>query len=761
MKTRYLKSILTLFMVWIVMPVMGQDCMEVFFKDGSSQKFYLEGVSMIETSKFDENGAMHSEYLYQHISTRSKKYVYCINDIDYISFTKYNEEEVKQDFYTAISETLPILYDCETIDDAEQKIDVIKNIEGVADAWSDGHQLYIKIKNWETISFHFNHDDDDASLSLQSTVNQIRSLATQIRENVVGNSDKKPSLVVANQQHKDKSRTSQITLLKSLVKDFNDYGFNAVYEDNPTLEFFAKGMYDYDIVFLLTHGGYFNKLHSFVTSEDLGQEVWSICDDEENPDNKPSKKTTDKWCNALLDLIKETKYEGTSYIKMSYVRENRESSCPSWVAHPSIKEDFFGTKGNGGLSEGKFSNNSIFFNIACQSMDGNDQNPEAWHSMADKLIDNHGLGLYFGYKGSNYRGNRAGTNLLRSLLKGLSVGYAYYNLDKNLKVEYDKKEHAELKCYPEIGKGDLFLVPTYTEAIDPAIIAESDFKNHQYVEVKGSTTTSDMNAITIGFQYNTYENFTSGTDVTIVEKNPLAQPTDKGNLLFKAKLKDLVPGKTYYYRAYTSDGRNYNYGDTYSFTISNSHPSCPDDNHPHLIDLDLPSGTKWACCNVGASKPEEYGNYYAWGESRPKSVYDWDTYQYSLDDSHLVDIGSDIAGTGYDAATNNWGTPWRMPSKMQCDELINYTTFVMTTQNGVYGAKFIGSNGHSIFLPAAGRCYDKYQKSVGSAGFYWTSTRDKLYWWCSIYLFLPSGGADADHQLHQTNGLSVRPVRKN
>ena len=165
---------------------------------------------------------------------------------------------MKQDFHSAISETLPALNDCETIDDAEQKIDQIKNIEGVADAWSDGHQLYIKIKNWETISFHFNHDDDDATSSLQNTVNQVKSFAPQLRKIVVGNSEKKPSLVVANQQHKDQDRAYRRTLLQSLVKEFNDNGFNAVYEDNPTLDFFAKYMYDYDIVFLSTHGGYFN-----------------------------------------------------------------------------------------------------------------------------------------------------------------------------------------------------------------------------------------------------------------------------------------------------------------------------------------------------------------------------------------------------------------------------------------------------------------------------------------------------------------------
>ena len=59
---------------------------------------------------------------------------------------------------------------------------------------------------------------------------------------------------------------------------------------------------------------------------------------------------------------------------------------------------------------------------------------------------------------------------------------------------------------------------------------------------------------------------------------------------------------------------------------SQSYPSCPDDHHPHLIDLGLPSGTKWACCNVGATAPQGDGGYYAWGETDEKDVYDWTAY---------------------------------------------------------------------------------------------------------------------------------------
>ena len=186
--------------------------------------------------------------------------------------------------------------------------------------------------------------------------------------------------------------------------------------------------------------------------------------------------------------------------------------------------------------------------------------------------------------------------------------------------------------------------------------------------------------------------------------------------------------------------------------------SCPDSNHPHMIDLGLPSGTKWACCNVGASAPEQYGNYYAWGETQPKAVYNWDTYAYGSSWDNVVNIGSDIAGTYYDAAMANWGAPWRMPSKAQCDELLTNCTSVWTTQNGVNGRKFTGPNGGTIFLPVAGNRWGSELDDAGSRGYCWSSTlyeSDPGYAW---YLGFYSGGV-------YTNGYSrycgqaVRPVR--
>ena len=148
-------------------------------------------------------------------------------------------------------------------------------------------------------------------------------------------------------------------------------------------------------------------------------------------------------------------------------------------------------------------------------------------------------------------------------------------------------------------------------------------------------------------------------------------------------------------------------------------------NGHEWIDLGLPSGTKWATCNVGASKPEEYGGYYAWGETKTKSVYNEDTYQYIFFHDgyqNYVHIGSDIAGTSYDASTANWGNPWCMPSLSQMNELINCCSCQWSIENGVNGLLVTGANGGTIFMPAAGCHFNDELDLVGENGRYWLSS---------------------------------------
>ena len=191
------------------------------------------------------------------------------------------------------------------------------------------------------------------------------------------------------------------------------------------------------------------------------------------------------------------------------------------------------------------------------------------------------------------------------------------------------------------------------------------------------------------------------------------------------------------------------------------------------VDLGLPSGLLWATCNVGADNPEDYGDYFAWGETQPKGYYDWSTYQYCNGNYNTLTKYCNNSSYGYngftdiltallpedDAATANWGNTWRMPTKEEWQELYNNTAYTWTTQNGVNGRLFTASNGNTLFLPAAGYRYYNYLGDAGSYGYYWSSSLligGNL--GCAWYLFLTSVNCSMDSNGRYA-GQSVRPVR--
>lgn len=167
------------------------------------------------------------------------------------------------------------------------------------------------------------------------------------------------------------------------------------------------------------------------------------------------------------------------------------------------------------------------------------------------------------------------------------------------------------------------------------------------------------------------------------------------------------------------------------------------------VDLGLPSGTKWATCNVGANKPEDDGNYYAWGETRTKSSYTENNYTYSSNPTTLP--------SSADAATVNWGVGWRMPTKDEFKELKDKCTWKWVSD---VGYKIIGPNDNSIFLPAASYLdyiYTDLQDAPpkGFDGFYWSSSlySDGRAW----FLYFYSDNYDMRNECSFV-GLSVRPV---
>ena len=194
-----------------------------------------------------------------------------------------------------------------------------------------------------------------------------------------------------------------------------------------------------------------------------------------------------------------------------------------------------------------------------------------------------------------------------------------------------------------------------------------------------------------------------------IEDNKTTDGTGTGS--FTSNIAGLAENTTYYVRAYAINQKGTAYGEEKSFTTASLI------NGHDWVDLGLPSGLKWATCNVGATTQEGYGNYYAWGETTTKASYD-----QSNSVTYLQQI-SDISGNvTYDAARANWGSTWRMPTKAEIEELNNNCTWTWTTQNGVNGYKVTGPNGNSIFLPAAGYYNGSSLNGVGGDGDYWSSS---------------------------------------
>lgn len=186
------------------------------------------------------------------------------------------------------------------------------------------------------------------------------------------------------------------------------------------------------------------------------------------------------------------------------------------------------------------------------------------------------------------------------------------------------------------------------------------------------------------------------------------------------------------------------------------------------VDLGLPSGILWAKYNVGATSPEEYGGYYAWGETEEKSSYTEENYKYTIEFEEYDDggynwicqsLGEDICGGNYDIANIQWGNGARMPKLTEIKELINNCSWYVSTYNGVKGMTVTGQNGNSIFLPFAGVRNNSDNIDYYDEGYYWSGTSS--YSPEAYYLFF-WGGADPGKDFGNPDrhiGMSVRPVK--
>lgn len=603
MKNTILKSVLALLMAFLALPMMGQDFMNIYFKNGDFRKFYMKNILEITTSKFDANGVQHGDNDFQYITTIHDRYVYNLEDVDSITFTKIDEELAEQHFALAMTKVFPIINNCNTIEDIEDKIDIIKKTEWVNDAWCDGHQLFLSIAEGEIISFNFKHDTFIEEELLNKIGTQIRAMIPR-QSNSIKEDNRKIKAVFANTQHKDESRNYQIYNLKILENVFNECGIEAKYVESPTVDFFLnngnnpdeKTFFDYDIVFLMTHGGYGPTYYStgkvkYGFFDDYGIEVGLTCHQIETSEDLfdfKSKGEDDEgedldmssiWLSHYKDFKKwrdNPKFKDASDQHINFTVQNEKRNGKwRWVGHPVLTEHFFRD-----ITTGHFNNsNSILFNTACTSLKGDDET--ASNRLAKEFFKRN-LGTYLGYTDTNITGFPAGLRFYLYYVAGKSVEMSQQSLPKCYReeteenfilegAEIDKKVYgAKLLILPDDNKvKNAFLFPTKTQELNQQEVMDQ-YNKTKTVNIYGLT------------KYNIYTSeegdFTSKVSTGFLWGNDMNQLTEslESNYLidlgkcehqFSATIRNLTPNNTYYYCAYTYDGMHYNYGDTLSFTI--------------------------------------------------------------------------------------------------------------------------------------------------------------------------------------------------
>jgi len=247
------------------------------------------------------------------------------------------------------------------------------------------------------------------------------------------------------------------------------------------------------------------------------------------------------------------------------------------------------------------------------------------------------------------------------------------------------------------------------------------------------------------------------------ERNPSANDvhiaTVDWETPFVCTLTGLEPETKYYVRAYALRGIDYYYGDEMSFITETNGGGGNSGggivNGHSYIDLGLPSGTLWATCNIGAELPENVGDLFAWGETEPKTIYDWSTYKYCRGDRNTLTKYCNKSNYGYngftdelvvlqandDAATENWGFGWRTPSTDEWYELFSVCEWTYTGD----GWSFIGPNSNCVFVP----------DNSAIANGYWSNTISNVHPYdANLWKYL-----DNHYFLcSRCEGCSIRPV---
>lgn len=447
-----MRALCTLMAVLAFMPMLAQDFLTLHMKDGSKKRYYWAEVKELKQSKMDADGQVHADYCSQMIKIGQNVYYIPLSDIESIDFTKVDEEKTMAQQQQAAEKAQDYFASANTASEMARHKDELTRMEGVEKVTANESEVTIHFDNGQKLSYYFppveEEELDEAEIKAQldellrqnNNINRVRQMLYNY----------KPRLVIADMTVNDHARDGNRTrLFEKLKLEYNNHGYVCDYVDNVTVDFLSSGIFEYDLVLLITHGG--------IEKEDgrhwlLTNELLAVSDgDSESAKEEGAKK-------ALEAIRAKYKFQqngsGGKYvpnnINIGCVKErlSAKSYRKSFSYYVEVSDEFIMHH-----AEGRFSGDGphVVFTSACHAMEANDNLAKAFVA--------RGATSFYGYNQTNGRGPLAGTLMYLGMLNGCSDRSSFLKLPDyvvNTKVYEDGafKNSAILTPYPRYKEID-------------------------------------------------------------------------------------------------------------------------------------------------------------------------------------------------------------------------------------------------------------------------------------------------------------------
>ena len=530
----------------------SQNYLKIWFKDGHTERHFMNLVQNISATKYDLEGNLHNDYQMQQIVMEDTTYSYYIADIDSMSFRKVDKEKIKADYENVTAVVNQIFQHCKSSEEMATHLNEILNVDGVEEAYSNGSDFVVQIRDWRSIIYHFH---DESGYDIEEQLNEIHSLLKKISHTRGFLNIPTPlKIAICHQMGASSNWDVAKEKMEELQSECDAQVFDVHFIPNEEtgedfdFDFWENNLSNFDLVLINTHGG---KL--------VNDRVHVMCT------TIPYEVDDDLIAKYDFNEVGIEVFAG----EVDEVHGNNQVSVGYWC----ITENFINNRGK------EFQNPAIIFSTACHSLEGFSKDEEipsenigisiyrkGNDSFAQALIGK-GAGAYIGYNNEVFSGYITGIRYLKNLLNGLSVEESYDHL-----ALLDKKQsnsgQAELIdiMSPSVSR-DYFIKKNETLITSDAQ-ALQDYMEYGKVILMGLTTilNRDITYVKYGFLYGDSPQLDPLKD-QVIASNIYDVDMESGNVLFTLDILKPTPGQKRYYQAFTYDGRYFNLGDICDFTF--------------------------------------------------------------------------------------------------------------------------------------------------------------------------------------------------